>query len=179
MVMKEYGQDYKVDGKNLDKTVTDVVQLLQESGRTIATAESLTGGLLSERITSVPGASQVFETGVCTYSDRMKHDLLLVPTAVLETHGAVSRETAYAMAAGLYRLSGADICLAVTGFAGPGGGTAEDPVGTVYAGISYRGAVATTRLKLWEFSGLDRAGIRLMTAACVFQITKQLLLTSF
>ncbi len=174
-ICPEYGKDSKVFAVDLDKTIADVVKLLRERGLSVSTAESLTGGLLSERITSVAGASQVFELGICTYSDRMKREMLDVPPEVLQRYGAVSRETAYAMADGLSVRSGADLCLAVTGLAGPGGGTKEQPVGTVYAGFAFQGEVAATLLRLWELPELDRDGIRHYTAKCVFCIAKQLL----
>ena len=176
VVKEEYGKNDEIMFANLDKTVGDVVQLLKENRQTVATGESLTGGLLSERITSVSGASEVFELGICTYSDRMKQNLLHVPSGILSKYGAVSRQTAFAMAEGLRHRSGAALCLTVTGLAGPGGGTAELPVGTVYAGFAYQNQVAAALLKLWELPELDRSGIRHMTAVCVFQIAKQLLL---
>lgn len=174
-ICHEYGKDSKVFAADLDKTIADVVKLLRERGLSVATAESLTGGLLSERITSVAGASQVFELGICTYSDRMKRDMLAVPPEILQRYGAVSRETAYAMASGLSVRSGAGLSLAVTGIAGPDGGTREHPVGTVYAGFAFQGEVAATLLQLWELPELDRDGIRHNTAKCVFCIAKQLL----
>lgn len=176
IILPEYGQNSEVMQVSLDKTVSDVVKLLLEQGRTISTCESLTGGLLSERITSVAGASQVFALGVCTYSDAMKHQQLGVSLETLREHGAVSRETAYEMVKGLTSLSHADICISVTGLAGPGGGTPDQPVGTVYAGFAFGNQVAATRLRLWELPELDRDGIRHMTATCVFQIVKQILL---
>ncbi|MDD5946439.1 MAG: CinA family protein [Oscillospiraceae bacterium] len=174
-ICHEYGKDSEVFAADLDKTLADVVKLLRERGLSVATAESLTGGLLSERITSVAGASQVFELGICTYSDRMKRDMLAVPPEILQRYGAVSRETAYAMAHGLSVRSGAALSLAVTGIAGPDGGTKEQPVGTVYAGFAFQGEVAATLLRLWELPELDRNGIRHYTAKCVFCIAKQLL----
>lgn len=175
IVQTEYGHDSQILHGDLDKATASVVKWLLENRQTVATGESLTGGLLSERITSVPGASQIFELGICTYSDRMKQDLLHVPSGVLARYGAVSRETAYAMAEGLMHRSGADLCLTVTGLAGPGGGSTETPVGTVYAGFAYQNQVTAARLKLYELSGLDRSGIRRMTALCVFQIAEQIL----
>lgn len=176
IILPEYGKDSEIMRGNLDKDVPDVVQLLSENALTVSTGESLTGGLLSERITSVPGASQVFELGICTYSDKMKRDLLHVPSGILERYGAVSRQTALSMAEGLMHRSGADLCLTVTGFAGPGGGSAETPVGTVYAGFAYQNQVTAALLRLFELEGLNRSGIRHMTAVCVFQIAKQILL---
>ena len=175
IIKDEYGQNDQIMTGDLDKVAAGVVKCLLENRQTVATGESLTGGLLSERITSVPGASQVFELGICTYSDRMKQDLLHVPSGILAQYGAVSRQTAYAMAEGLMHRSGADLCLTVTGLAGPGGGTAETPVGTVYAGFAYQNQVTAACLKLYELPGLDRSGIRHMTALCVFQIAELLL----
>ncbi|MBR3679969.1 MAG: nicotinamide-nucleotide amidohydrolase family protein [Oscillospiraceae bacterium] len=176
IVLPEYGKNSKVMQESLDKSVSDVVKLLLEQGRTISTCESLTGGLLSERITSVAGASQVFALGVCTYSDAMKHQQLSVSLKTLRDYGAVSRETAVEMAKGLTSLSHADLCISVTGLAGPGGGSPDIPVGTVYAGFASGNQVAATLLRLWELPELDRNGIRHMTANCVFQIAKQILL---
>ena len=124
---------------NLDKLVTNVVELLIRRGISVSTAESCTGGLLSELITAVPGASQVFELGICTYSERIKSRFLGVSPETLRQYGVVSRETALEMVIGLKKVSGADICVSVTGIAGPGGGTAETPVGTVFIGFDIMG----------------------------------------
>ncbi|MBQ9383013.1 MAG: CinA family protein [Ruminiclostridium sp.] len=120
----------------LDKTAENVVQLLKERGLTAATAESCTGGLISAEITSVSGSSDVFGFGVCTYANEAKMKLLGVSAETLATVGAVSEETACQMAAGVRKLSGADIAVSVTGIAGPTGGTPEKPVGTVFIGVS-------------------------------------------
>ena len=124
----------------LDKTTANVVKLLECRGLTIATAESCTGGLLSELITSVSGASAVFELGICTYSERIKTEFLGVPAATIRDFGVVSEQTALSMVRGLKQRSGADVCVSVTGVAGPSGGTAETPVGTVYIGFDVREA---------------------------------------
>ncbi len=120
----------------LDKTAQNVVQLLKERHFTLATAESCTGGLISAEITSVSGSSDVFGYGVCTYANEAKMKLLGVSGETLNTVGAVSQETAVQMAEGVRKLSGADIAVSVTGIAGPGGGTPEKPVGTVYIGFA-------------------------------------------
>ncbi|MFO8183128.1 MAG: CinA family protein [Candidatus Aegiribacteria sp.] len=105
--------------------------LLRRAGKTLSVAESCTGGLLGGLLTSAAGASDWFAGGVIAYSNRLKVDLLNVPEAVIESTGAVSRRTAAAMAAGIMERAGTDLALAVTGIAGPGGGTPEKPVGTV------------------------------------------------
>jgi competence/damage-inducible protein CinA-like protein len=109
-----------------------VLDLCKERRLTLAAAESCTGGLVGTMLTSVPGSSDVFLGGVVAYSDQVKHQMLGVPTDILERRGAVSAETAAAMSAGARALLRADVAVAVTGIAGPGGGTAEKPVGLVY-----------------------------------------------
>jgi len=110
--------------------------LLREQGRTIAVAESCTGGLITDRLTDVPGSSAYLERGLVTYSNRSKVELLGVPVTVLETSGAVSEETACAMAAGVRDRAGTDLGLATTGIAGPDGGSEAKPVGTVYIALT-------------------------------------------
>jgi nicotinamide-nucleotide amidase len=109
-----------------------VLALCRARGLTLAAAESCTGGMVAERITSVPGASDVFAGSVVTYSNSLKHHLLGVSHELLERHGAVSAEVAAAMASGARMHLGADVAVAVTGIAGPDGGTPEKPVGLVY-----------------------------------------------
>jgi nicotinamide-nucleotide amidase len=109
-----------------------VLTLCRAQGLTLATAESCTGGMVAERLTSVPGASDVFVGSVVAYSDALKQHLLGVSENLLERHGAVSAEVAAAMASGARVHLGADVAVAVTGIAGPGGGTPEKPVGLVY-----------------------------------------------
>lgn len=154
--------------ENLDKLVTNVVELLVRRGITISTAESCTGGLLSELITNVPGASQVFEFGICTYSERIKGRFLEVSQETLEKNGVVSRETALEMVRGLKKCSGADICVSVTGIAGPGGGTAEKPVGTVFIGFDIMGRQFVELPELWKMKDLSRSNIRRSAAFFVF-----------
>lgn len=113
-----------------------VGRMLRERGLTLAVAESCTGGLISHRITNVPGSSDYFLGGVVTYSNQAKVDLLRVSREILAKHGAVSAATARAMAAGVRHLFQADVGVAVTGIAGPGGGTPAKPVGTVFIGVA-------------------------------------------
>ncbi len=120
-----------------------IVELLKEKGMTVTTAESCTGGLLAGRIMNVAGASAVYQEGYITYSNRAKEKLLGVLEETLRTYGAVSAETAAQMAEGAAKAAEADAALAVTGIAGPGGGSSEKPVGLVYVGCFVKGRVRT------------------------------------
>ena len=133
-----YGQD--------DDLLEAVVgRLLLERGWTVSLAESCTGGLLGHRLTNIAGSSRYVERGVIVYSNRAKEELLGVPEPLLRAHGAVSAPVALAMAAGVCRISGSPCGLAVTGIAGPDGGSPEKPVGTVYIGCATPAGVETRR----------------------------------
>jgi nicotinamide-nucleotide amidase len=127
----------------------DLAELVLEAAReqqlTIVVAESCTGGLVGERLTEIPGSSDVFLGGAIAYANRLKVELLGVPEMVLQQHGAVSEQVAQAMAEGAIHRFGADAAVSVTGIAGPGGGTKEKPVGTVWFGCTFRGVVQTKR----------------------------------
>lgn len=125
------------DGSSLEATV---VRLLREKAAKLATAESCTGGLIANRLTNVPGASEIFTHGWVTYANEAKASQLGVPPEIIEQHGAVSEEVARAMAEGALRESGADFAVSVTGIAGPTGGTEEKPVGTAWLGLAEKGA---------------------------------------
>ncbi|MCA7121065.1 MAG: CinA family protein [Acidibrevibacterium sp.] len=114
---------------------------LRARGLRLATAESCTGGLVAALITAIPGASDVFGHGFVTYANEAKIDLLGVPAALLAAHGAVSEAVARAMAAGALARAAAGVALAITGIAGPGGGSAEKPVGLVWFGLARAGEV--------------------------------------
>ncbi len=121
--------------KKVNKITPDVERLagrLRARGEKLATAESCTGGLLAKLLTDLAGSSDWFERGLITYSNLAKQQLLGVPAQLIETHGAVSRETAEAMATGLLRRAPVDWTLSITGIAGPAGGSAEKPVGLVW-----------------------------------------------
>lgn len=124
---------YGFDDEELEVVVW---RLLYESGRTLAVAESCTGGLIAHRITNVPGSSEVFLRGFVAYSPQAKVELLGVPPSVLEREGAVSATVAEAMARGARERAGADLAVASTGIAGPSGGTEDKPVGTVYLALA-------------------------------------------
>ncbi|VTT98110.1 competence damage-inducible protein : CinA-like protein OS=Singulisphaera acidiphila (strain ATCC BAA-1392 / DSM 18658 / VKM B-2454 / MOB10) GN=Sinac_1552 PE=3 SV=1: MoCF_biosynth: CinA [Gemmataceae bacterium] len=127
-----------------------VVRLLHEKKQTLATAESLTGGLVAHRVCLVPGASDYFRGGAVTYTDDIKHRELGVPTELLERFGAVSEPVARAMAEGVRTKFGTDLGVATTGFAGPGGGTDTDPVGTAYVALAHKSGTDVTR---WGWLG--------------------------
>ena len=130
---------------------TVVVRLLAERQQTLAIAESCTGGLISHRVTNVSGASKVLLAGFVTYSNAAKQSLLGVPADLLERHGAVSEPVARAMAEGARRAVGSDLAIAVTGIAGPAGGTPEKPVGTVFiAFASEEGSQVLSRRNRWD-----------------------------
>ncbi len=141
------GRVFSEDGRELPHVVVD---LLRERGLTLALAESCTGGLLAARLTDVPGASAVLERGFVTYANRAKVEEVGVPASTLEQHGAVSKETAAAMAAGAMKTAGVDVGVGITGIAGPDGGTSEKPVGLVY--LATCGA-AGTRVRRSIFPG--------------------------
>lgn len=130
---------------------------LSASGKTVAVAESCTGGLLGGAITSIPGSSLYFSGGVVAYGNSAKMSLLGVPPGMLAARGAVSREVALAMAEGVRSLFRADLAIAVTGVAGPGGGSRGKPVGTVWVAIVAPGGVRVAHR--FRFSG-DREAVR-------------------
>jgi nicotinamide-nucleotide amidase len=157
------------DGATLIETV---IRLLRERGATVSVAESCTGGLVGHLITSVPGSSAIFERGFLTYSDAAKRELLGVPRETLDAHGAVSEETARAMARGCLTAARSDYALAVTGIAGPDGGTPEKPVGLVYiAGASSRGEDCARFL-----FRADREGNRRLSAFAALNLLRLLIL---
>lgn len=128
-----------VYGEGTDRIARVIVRLLKEKGWTLSTAESCTGGLIAKMITSVPGSSAVFLEGVVTYANESKSRLLGVDPEDLQTRGAVSQETVTQMAVGGQGRSGASVTIATSGIAGPGGGTAEKPVGTVHLALAVAG----------------------------------------
>lgn len=152
------------------QTMEGVVALkLKAKGLTVAVAESCTGGLIGQRLTSIPGSSAYFERGAITYSDRAKVDLLNVPEALMRRYGAVSAEVAQAMAAGIRERSGADLGLAVTGIAGPSGGTTEKPVGLVFLAVADK---KTTVGLSHLFSG-DREAIRFRASQAALDLLRR------
>jgi nicotinamide-nucleotide amidase len=156
-----YGQD----GTDLAAVVLDLLR-----GERLAVGESCTGGLVAARITAVPGASEVFVGGVVAYANGVKTDLLDVPASTIEAHGAVSEEAVRAMAEGVQRRFDAGATIAVTGIAGPGGGTPEKPVGTVWL-AARRGS--ETRAMKRVFPG-DRGEVRARAAQAALDLLRRL-----
>ena len=148
-----------------------VVEANRERGKKIVLAESCTGGLIAAALTEIPGSSDVLQAGFVTYANEAKIDMLGVSQDVLETFGAVSIAVAWSMAQGALARSGADVAVAITGVAGPEGGTERKPVGTVVFARARRGAdpkeiVADRK----EFGDLGRGGVRLQAALCALEL---------
>jgi nicotinamide-nucleotide amidase len=156
----------------MNTLVTEIAKILLDRGEYVATAESCTGGLIAKLLTDVAGSSGWFERGVITYSNLAKQELLDVPEDVLETEGAVSEATVQTMVEGLLVTSPADWGVAVTGIAGPTGGTAEKPVGTVWIAWLHRGGSPIPRR--FHFDG-DRAQVREQTARAALEELLKLL----
>jgi len=144
----------------MEELMENVAEMLTENGLTVATAESCTGGLIGDTLTSIPGSSAYYEGGVISYSNALKQRFLNVTAETLERHGAVSEQTAREMAAGIRDAAEVDIGIATTGIAGPGGGTPEKPVGLVYIGLASSGGVT---VKKHVFDGSRREN---KTATC-------------
>lgn len=138
----------------------------------LATAESCTGGLIAGVLTEIAGSSDVVERGFVTYSNEAKNELIGVPMTMIREHGAVSKEVALAMAAGALAHSRADITVAVTGVAGPGGGSAAKPVGLVHLAAERRGRPAIHRE--CRFGDIGRHGIRMATIVVAFEMVDEL-----
>ncbi len=145
------------EGVGLEEAILD---LLKAGSMTLSTVESCTGGLIGSRIVSVPGASDVYKCGFITYSNKSKRKLVGVKKGTLDKYGAVSKQVASEMAKGGASVSKSDVCISVTGIAGPDGGTEEKPVGLVYIGCCVKGEV---KVKEFRFSG-NRSKIRNLSA---------------
>ena len=162
--------DYILPQELIDRA-REVVEANRARGKRVAVAESCTGGLISSALTEIPGSSDVFLAGYVTYSNEAKVAMLGISQDVLETFGAVSIAVAWGMAQGALARSGADVAVAITGIAGPEGGTPKKPVGTVVFARARRGAnpneiVADTK----EFGNLGRGGVRLQAALCALEL---------
>lgn len=147
------------------------IEANRAAGRRIAVAESCTGGLVSAALTEIDGASDVFEAGYVTYANEAKLSMLEVSSDVLDTFGAVSIATAWSMAQQALKKSGADVAVAITGIAGPGGGTEKKPVGTVvFARAEKDAGEADVHADRKTFGDLGRGGVRLQAALCALEL---------
>ncbi|MBL8545160.1 MAG: CinA family protein [Hyphomonadaceae bacterium] len=151
----------------------DLLKQTRTRGYTIATAESCTGGLIAASLAAVPGASASLERGFVTYSNEAKTEMLGVPAELIREHGAVSRQVALAMVAGVLQRSPADIAVAVTGIAGPDGGTPEKPVGLVHIAAARRGGATLHEEK--RFGEVGRHEVQAETVAAAFELMKRVL----
>jgi nicotinamide-nucleotide amidase len=156
----------------LRKQAKRVLDLARARGLRVATAESCTAGLVAAALTEIAGSSDVVDCGFVTYSNGAKQAMLGVPGATLKRHGAVSGETARAMAAGALKKSQADIAVAITGIAGPGGGSKQKPVGLVYFAAARRRGRRLARRRL--FGNIGRSRVRLRSVAEALGLLEQL-----
>ncbi|MGO9672785.1 MAG: CinA family protein [Methylocella sp.] len=157
--------------KELSDRAEKLIAIYRARGLVLAAAESCTGGLVAGLITSIAGSSDVFERGFVTYSNAAKVECLGVDAGLLERFGAVSAETAQAMAKGLLERSPADVGVSITGIAGPGGGSPEKPVGLVHFGCARRGAPVALVEK--RFGDLGRANVRLAAVTVALDLLFQ------
>jgi nicotinamide-nucleotide amidase len=156
------GQDvFSIDGRSMEELVGSI---LRERRLTIAAGESCTGGLLMSRLTDIAGSSDYVAGGLVLYSNALKTNVGLVPPELIETHGAVSEPVAVAMAEGVRERTGADVCVGITGIAGPGGGTPQKPVGTVAIAVLVPGAPPRVRT-VWAYGGRTQVKFNATQAA--------------
>ena len=165
--------------ERLVREAQGVLDFCREHGFTVATAESCTGGLVAAYLTHIAGASDIVERGFVTYSNDSKIELLGVDARIIAEHGAVSRQTALAMAAGALWRSKANVSVAVTGVAGPGGGTEDKPVGLVHVAIARRVSVSQEQLDFKalhheeQFGDIGRAEVREASVDTAFRMLRQ------
>ena len=162
----------EVDDRELHNLATTIAAVFSQRGASLVTAESCTGGWIAKTLTDIAGSSSWFECGVVAYSYEAKEALLGVRPETLEEHGAVSRETAIEMVSGALARYGATVAVAVTGIAGPSGGTADKPVGTVWISWKRRGGYA--QAELFHFDG-DREAVRRQTVAAALAGVRKIL----
>lgn len=160
-----------IESDSIEASVEKLVSFLLNNGLTISTAESCTGGLLSATLVNVSGVSDVFKGGFVTYSNELKMSAIGVKSETLKKYGAVSSQVACEMAQGAKNAANADIAVSTTGIAGPGGGSIDKPVGTVYIGVSIKDNVSAKR---FNFDG-NRSEVRSQTVAAALNLLSDLL----
>ena len=156
--------------EDIDDLARRVVEANRASGRKVVLAESCTGGLVAAALTEIPGSSAVLDRGFVTYSNEAKMESLGVPLDIIETFGAVSIACVWAMAKGALQNSGADVAVAISGVAGPDGGTTLKPVGTVVFARMVRGQEGEPDGELKRFEPTSRAGIRHQATVCALEL---------
>jgi nicotinamide-nucleotide amidase len=161
---------------DIEATAAEIIALYAAKGLMVATAESCTGGLIAGALTEIAGSSAVVDRGFVTYSNQAKMELIGVSAATLETYGAVSRETALQMAHGALFRSRADVAVAVTGIAGPGGGSADKPVGLVHLAVKARSGFVQHREMRYGEIGRDQ--VRLATVRTALGLLIEAIQTS-
>lgn len=155
---------------DIDKLARRVIEENAAAGRKIALAESCTGGLVAAALTEIPGSSVVLDRGFVTYSNEAKMESLGVAQDIIETFGAVSIACVWAMAQGALERSGADVAVAISGVAGPGGGTTLKPVGTVVFARACKDSDAQPEGELRHFADMNRAEVRHQAALCALEL---------
>lgn len=167
--------DNKMVTTSIDRVTKSVVSYLMTKGVTLSTAESCTGGMVSQMITSVSGSSQIFLGGVCSYTEEMKMNVLGVKKETLDEYTVYSPQVASEMCLGIMNLTGSCASIGITGLAGPDGGTNEKPVGTVYVSVRFRERELVRDLMLYkEYEKLDRRKIRMLTTVKALEMLKNL-----
>ena len=178
-VLKDFAKGDKAVTESLDNAAKGVVSYLMTKSITLSTAESCTGGLVSEAVTSVAGASKIYLGGVCSYTEQMKMLVLGVKEKTLKEHTVYSPQVASEMSLGVMRLTGSDASIGITGLAGPDGGTEEKPVGTVYVSVRFGETETVKDLALYrEYENPDRRKIRMLTAVKALEMLKSLIVSS-
>ena len=170
-----FAEDNKVVTETIDIVTGSVVKYMLKKSMTVTAAESCTGGMFAETITSVSGASGMFKGSVCCYSEEMKKKILGVSAETLEKYTVYSQEVAGEMSLGAMKLFESDIAVGITGIAGPGGGTDEKPVGTVYVSVRDKERELVRDLRLYdEYEDPDRGMIRKLTTLKAMQMICEL-----
>jgi nicotinamide-nucleotide amidase len=161
-----------MDDRETEAAAIALLDLCKSKKLMVATAESCTGGLVAGALTDIAGSSAVVDRGFVTYTNEAKHQMLGVPTATLERHGAVSRETAEAMVRGALGHANADLAVSITGIAGPGGGTADKPVGLVHLAAASRGGSLIHRER--RFGDIGRGEVRRLSVLQALEMLTEL-----
>lgn len=161
-----FGYNARMKTTETEQQVARLAASLLALGQRVCSAESCTGGLIAKTFTDLEGSSDWFERGFVTYSNEAKNEMLAVPVSIIEDYGAVSEAVATAMASGALRHSRADYAIAVTGIAGPGGGSEEKPVGTVWIAVASSDQIVA---RLYRFDG-DRAAVRVATLDAALEL---------